>query len=493
MDSSGADLLLLSWEGNPWDVHPPLWSPDGSRFAVVADGQVLVWSVASPNAPAARPALPHGATVDDGFLLWSAEGDWILVRSAGSLWRLPVSHAAEPIRTWSVPGWTIHWVLHQSARGWLPPGELIVFAEEEATLHQGLFRLHADGSDPLLLEAGPREYAGTPFAALGTVAADATPDGDRFMYAVRDGGRPGEILWLASRRGCERRAAVDLNPHIEGMTFGVRERFQFRTNEGEEVGARILLSPGWTPGRPCPAVVSVYPGAWPSQHPYAFDDGDIVSHQLLAARGFAVLQPDVPYDEAAPYDPSRVCDGAVLPAVNEAVRLGYIDNERVALEGASFGGYAVVTVLCNTGRFRAAIAVAAPTDLVSTYGAMPDALSPAGYRQAVRSTFGVSWCEAGDGGMRAPVCERPLRYVVNSPVFWLDRITTPLLLVAGSGDVLVPWSQAGELFVGLRRLGRRCTLLVYKGQEHGGWSLPHRRDCTERVLGWLDSYLGSPG
>ncbi len=493
IDASGSDSLVLSWEDHAWHVHPLLWSPDGTRFAVVAEGQVLVWSVANTNAPPARPALPDGASVDDGFLLWSAEGDWILVRSAGSLWKLPATDAAEPARSWSVPGWAIHGVLRRGARGWLPPGDLIVFAEDEATLHQGLYRLRADGTDPLLLEEGPREYLGAPFAALGTFAADATPNGERFVYAVRDGDRPGETLWLADSGGDERRAVVDLNSHLAGKTFGVRKRFRFRTNDGEEVGARILLPPGWTPGRPCPTVVSIYPGESPSQRPYAFDDGDIPSHQLLAARGFTVLQPDIPYDEEAPYDPSRACDGAVLPALNEAVRLGYVDNQRVALEGSSFGGYGVVTVLCNTGRFRAAIASAPTTDLVSTYGAMPDALSPGGYRQAVRSTFGVTWCEDGDGGMGAPVWERPLRYVVNSPVFWLDRITTPLLLVAGAGDVIVPWSQAAEVFIGLRRLGRRCTLLVYRGEEHGGWSLPNRRDLIERVLGWLNEYLGSPG
>ncbi len=132
IDASVSDSLLLSWEDNAWDVHPLLWSPDGTRFAVVAAGQVLVWSVANTNAPPSRPALPDGASVDNGFLLWSATGDWILVWSAGSLWQLPVSDTAEPARSWSVPGWAIHGVLRQSARGWLPPGDLIVFAEDEA-------------------------------------------------------------------------------------------------------------------------------------------------------------------------------------------------------------------------------------------------------------------------------------------------------------------------------------------------------------------------
>ena len=493
IDANGRDSLLASWEDNEWDIHPVRWSPDGSRFAVVADGQVMVWSVGATTAAPARPTIPDGATVGNGFVLWSADGRWILVYSAGALWKLPVTDAVEHARSWTVPGWSITGVLHQRARGWLPPNDLIVFAADQATRHQGLYRIHVEDTGASLLEAAPREYASAGFAAMGTGAADATPNGHRFVCAVRDGARPGETLWVASITGNERRKAVDLNSHLAGKTFAMRQRFRFRTNDGEELGARILLPPGWTPGWPCPTVVSIYPGAWPSEDPYSFDDGGVISHQFLAARGFAVLQPDIPYDEQDAHDPARACDSAVLPALNEAVRIGYVDNDRVAVEGCSLGGYGVVTLLCNTGRFRAAIAVAPSTDLISTYGAMPDALSPGGYRVSVRSTFGVAHCEEGAGGMGAPVWERPLRYVVNSPVFWLDRITTPLLLVAGSGDVIVPWSQAAEVFVGLRRLGRLCTLLVYKGEEHGDWSLPNRRDLNERTLGWLTRHLEGSG
>jgi dipeptidyl aminopeptidase/acylaminoacyl peptidase len=57
----------------------------------------------------------------------------------------------------------------------------------------------------------------------------------------------------------------------------------------------------------------------------------------------------------------------------------------------------------------------------------------------------------------------------------------------------VPWSQAAEVFIGLQRLGRHCTLLVYKGEGHAVQSLPNRRDLAERVLGWLNQHLGSPG
>ena len=89
VDADGEDAPLRSWQDNDWDAHPPRWSPDGARFAVVADGQVLVWSVADTHAPPVRLGPPDGASAEAGFLVWSAAGDWILVWLAGSLWRLP--------------------------------------------------------------------------------------------------------------------------------------------------------------------------------------------------------------------------------------------------------------------------------------------------------------------------------------------------------------------------------------------------------------------
>ena len=82
-----------------------------------------------------------------------------------------------------------------------------------------------------------------------------------------------------------------------------------------------------------------------------------------------------------------------------------------------------------------------------------------------------------------------------TPVFYADRIHTPLLLICGGSDGVAPWSQSAEMFVALRRLGRRCTLLVYPGEGHSPdrFSRDHRDDVIHRVLAWLQEHLGPAG
>jgi dipeptidyl aminopeptidase/acylaminoacyl peptidase len=87
-----------------------------------------------------------------------------------------------------------------------------------------------------------------------------------------------------------------------------------------------------------------------------------------------------------------------------------------------------------------------------------------------------------------------LRYVENSPILHLDRVQTPVLIVHGALDDAVPVTQADELFVGLRRLGREAVCARYEGEGHwqGTWGHTNAVDCWDRVLGWFDEHIG-PG
>jgi len=82
----------------------------------------------------------------------------------------------------------------------------------------------------------------------------------------------------------------------------------------------------------------------------------------------------------------------------------------------------------------------------------------------------VAWCETGQRGMGGPPWERPLRYLADSPVYFLDRVTTPLLLVTGSQDSAVSRAQSGEVFVGCGGWGgpARCWSAAGKGTAGRG-------------------------
>jgi dipeptidyl aminopeptidase/acylaminoacyl peptidase len=83
------------------------------------------------------------------------------------------------------------------------------------------------------------------------------------------------------------------------------------------------------------------------------------------------------------------------------------------------------------------------------------------------------------------------RYIDNSPLFFLDRVRTPLLIVHGTDDTTMPVSAGDEVFVDLRRLGQEVEYARYVGENHveAGWSFANQQDYVMRVLRWFDSHL----
>ena len=84
------------------------------------------------------------------------------------------------------------------------------------------------------------------------------------------------------------------------------------------------------------------------------------------------------------------------------------------------------------------------------------------------------------------------RYIENSPIFFLDKVETPLLLVVGALDGVPAVPQAGEMLSGLRRLGKKAVLARYEGEGHSQvttWRYPNVADYWHRVLCWFDEHF----
>ena len=126
----------------------------------------------------------------------------------------------------------------------------------------------------------------------------------------------------------------------------------------------------------------------------------------------------------------------VLPGINKIVEMGIGDPDRIGIAGHSNGGYSVLSLIVQTSRFKAAADIDGMGNLMGMYGEM----------DAAGATFGTSLEQAFDplGGTPWDVRER---YIENSPVFYLDRVTTPLLVVQGGRDDTVAPFLADEVFV----------------------------------------------
>jgi dipeptidyl aminopeptidase/acylaminoacyl peptidase len=167
--------------------------------------------------------------------------------------------------------------------------------------------------------------------------------------------------------------------------------------------------------------------------------------------------------------------------VQAVVEAGLVDPQRLGIIGHSYGGYTVNCAITGLDCFAAAVSDTGSVNLTSEYGRVTEE--------------GLSFCgyfEDGQGKMGAPPWAAVEKYIQNSPLFQLDRVTTPVLIIHGDRD----WnlSQACELFSGLRRLGKLAELAIYEGEGHwqGTWSRANIVDRWQRVLAWFDRYLRAP-
>jgi dipeptidyl aminopeptidase/acylaminoacyl peptidase len=196
--------------------------------------------------------------------------------------------------------------------------------------------------------------------------------------------------------------------------------------------------------------------------------------QMLATRGYAVLFPDVPMHDGRPVQ--DVAD-AVLSGVNRVIDLGFADPERLAVMGQSFGGYNTMSILTQTTRFKAAVISGSAT--INAFQ---------GYSEFENgSDVGTGYYEQGQGAMRATPWERPMRYLENSPSFFLDRVETPVMIVRGTTDTVS--TMNGSIFNSLRRLGKTAEFLEYESEGHVIQQPRNIVDLWNRRIAWLDRYL----
>lgn len=321
----------------------------------------------------------------------------------------------------------------------------------------------------------------------GTVEFHGMPaDGSFLVGTVQDYARPPEFHRLAADLAPGDRLGT-IEPRLAGREVGSAETYRtavpLHDGRSKSVRTAVLLPPGAGRGDRLPAVVSVYGGAELSRSIREYGGGYVgtIPAPVFTSRGFAVLLVDAPLGpDGRPGQPVEELRDVVLPQVYRAAEMGYVDIDRVAVVGQSYGGYGSAALASATNLFRASVAISGIYDLASHYGT----LRPG-------DDFPAWWSEKGQGRMGQPPWGDLRRYVDNSPYFRADRIRTPILLIHGRDDGGCPAEGAERMFAALKRLGRTAQLAVYEGQGHViyEWEPGQAADAAERVLDFLRRHL----
>lgn len=406
--------------------------------------------------------------------LWSRDGKSLLLIGNDTLWSAAANGSGiAPVA--SLAAHHLQSLIAHAFAGtpWSPLGgtALFVTTRDIETGREGVAAVDPKTHHTQLLfeddVMGPADW-------LATYQIDAV--GSKVVFPLQRADQP-EDLWLADSAFANRRRLTDLNPGLARYQFGVTRRITWLSLDGETLHGVVLLPPGYTATRRYPVVVWVYGGIHTS---YALNQFGVEPYdynmQVLATRGYVVLYPDAPQHLGTPMlDLAKT----VLPGVNRLIELGIADSTRIGMGGHSYGGYSTLALIAQTHRFRAAVAIsAAGVNLLSEY----TLLDERGF------SWGIGWAEHGQGLMGATPWERRDRYIENSPFFYLDRVTTPLLLMHGGRDDPV---LAQQTYSALQRLGAEVTYAEYPNVRHAfsEASFAQQRDYYERILAWYDAHL----
>ncbi|MEA2691059.1 MAG: hypothetical protein QOJ16_446, partial [Acidobacteriota bacterium] len=463
----------------------PRWSPDGRWIAFVsnrtpdpdANDDTDVFLVHPDGSGLRRLAETPGP---DSSPTWSHRGDRVAfvghlhandVYQRSHLMVVP-ARGGEPL---NLSADLDTWVAADSVMDDTDPH--LSWSADDRTLYTTFARRGAD-----YLAAVPADGRGRPREILGgpwnVDFARLSPTGDRFVYVRSDPSHLPE-LYAAGADGRWTKRIGHLHDDLEASLDLVRpQKVTARSKEGDEIESWLYPPLHTTPGKRYPLVVYLHGGPQAYDGDY-FDTG--LENQVLPAAGYAVLR--VNYRGSTSYgeafcrairaDWHRREYDDIMAAVDAALRLPWVDPERLGIGGWSYGGIMTLWTVGHTDRFKVGVPERFEIDYLSAFGE-------------------DQWATQYLTELGNPL-EKADLYRKLSPGTYVSRIKTPLYLIADADDGNCPLPQAMQLYQRLRLLGQKTQLVIYPGETHTMTRPSHLIDRLERLLGWYGAHLKAAG
>jgi dipeptidyl aminopeptidase/acylaminoacyl peptidase len=346
---------------------------------------------------------------------------------------------------------------------------LLLNATDSRTKDSGLYRATWDGQLTKLMMAS---------AAIGNVRK--AKDADVYVF-TKSRFDLFPDLWISDGSFSAPKQVTDANPQQAEFRWGKAELVSYVNADGKPLRATLIKPDDFDPAKKYPLMVYIYEELTQNLHTYA---APAPSHRINPTRyvsnGYVILMPDIVYETGYPGESAEKC---VLPAVQTVVAMGFIDPARIGIQGHSWGGYQITYLITHTNMFRAVEAGASVSNMISAYG---------GIRWETGRSRAFQY-EKTQSRIGAPPWARPLQYIENSPIFWVEKVQTPYLTMHNDEDGAVPWYQGIEFFSALRRLGKEAYLFNYNGEKHGLTQRDTQKHFTVHMAEFFDHYLlGQP-
>jgi dipeptidyl aminopeptidase/acylaminoacyl peptidase len=278
-------------------------------------------------------------------------------------------------------------------------------------------------------------------------------------------------LWF-SERPSQVEKVTNLNENWKQISLIKPDLVRYKSFDGAEIEAFMFKPANYQEGTRVPLVVLIHGG--PTGR---WADSFNSWAQLLAARGYAVLCPNVRgsigyghrFIEANRADWGGGDFKDVMAGVDLLIERGLADPDRLGIGGWSYGGYMSMWAVTQTNRFKASVAGAGLSDLASEFGTEDGSSYDEWF-------FGTPY-EKLDG------------FIKSSPITYIKNARTPTLILQGENDVTDPIGQSQQFYRGLKRYGVESDFVLYPREGHGFREEKHQLDVLNRIIGWFDGHL----
>ncbi len=458
-------------------------SPDGNSFVFYSEGQYFACDFSSniitpltENIPSSFVDIERDQNIPfppTPFIGWTSDSKDVLIRDNWNIWK--ISGDGKKYENLTVDG------------------------VRNGIRYQNRFRLEADeeGIDlrkPVFVRVFDESNKESGFARIDRNKKGATHlfkeaavynnltkarNSDIYFFTKETVASPPDYYYSDNKDLTSSKKITDIFPGQENyLTSPGSQLITYVSDMGDTLQAALFLPAGYEEGKKYPAVVYIYERLTQGLNSYArpsFPGGGF-NRAMYTSNGYAVIMPDITYKLN---DPGMSAVWCVLPAVDEAIQTGIVDPENIAIHGHSWGGYQTSFLITQTDRFKAAVAGAPLTNMISMYSLI--------YWNSGSTNQPIF--ESSQGRLTPGYWDNKDAFERNSPVYFAKNVTTPLLLMHNDKDGAVDFTQGIEYYNTLRRLNKPVIMLQYEGENHGLRKTSNQIDYALRMMEYLDHYL----
>jgi dipeptidyl aminopeptidase/acylaminoacyl peptidase len=416
-------------------------SPDGKQIAFIASATQPVRSYSQPDLwvmPLVSGARPRNLTADFDFDIGGGVGgDNVAPRAGGG---------SPPV--WAADGRSI---------------TMLYVKEGKANL--GSF------------DAASGKFSDVTTGNQAVVSYRAVPDASKFILLISTPTHVGDLFWL-DKPGAQPRQLTHINDELfSKLNLTEPEEVWYTSFDGKKIQTWVQKPPDFDPNKKYPLILNIHGGPH-AAYGFIFDH----EFQWMAAKGYVVLYPNPRGSTSYGQEFGNIIQHNypgddykdLMAGVDELIKRGYIDDKKMGVTGGSGGGLLTNWTITQTTRFAAAVSqrdIASWSDWWYT---------------ADFTLFQPSW-------FKAPPFEDPEDYVRRSPITYVNKIQTPLMLILGEADWRTPTGSGGEAMFRALKYRKIPTVMVRFPNESHELSRSgqpwHRIERLQHIVGWFDKWI----